>query len=182
MVKAAFAYLGVEIVAVCAGEAKYPRRDIPFVAKSVFLVTIGIYVSSVIFMSLVVPWTNPSLLKIGDDTHHYDGSRSPFIIAIKEAGYKVLPGLANAAFLFMAWTAANTALYAASRTLHGMCYGLDREISWFWWPVGRTRRRNGAPVMAILMSCVPTPLAWLVCATTEPKKVGTLFFSLNKLL
>jgi yeast amino acid transporter len=172
-VKAAFAYIGVEIVAVCAGEAKYPRKDVPFVAKSVFLVTIAIYTFSVMFMTLVVPWTEPSLLKITDNTNKFTGSRSPFIIAIKIAGYKVLPGLVNAAFLFMAWTAANTSLYVASRTLHGMCYGLEKSRSQFFWPLGRTRRRNGAPVMAILASCIPAPLAWLVCSTQEPKEVSS---------
>lgn len=63
---AAFAYIGVEIVAMTAGEAKYPKRDIPFAAKYVWLITVTLYVSSVMFVSLCVPWTNSKLLKLSD--------------------------------------------------------------------------------------------------------------------
>ncbi|KAL8915995.1 MAG: hypothetical protein Q9208_008749 [Pyrenodesmia sp. 3 TL-2023] len=110
---AAFAYTGVEIVAMTAAEAKYPKRDFPFAAKCTWLITIGVYVSSVLFVSLCVPWTNSKLLRPGSK---YTGAVSPFYIAIDEAGIAVIPGLANAGFLFAAWTAANTQLYVASRT------------------------------------------------------------------
>ncbi|KAI4155724.1 MAG: hypothetical protein L6R39_001176 [Caloplaca ligustica] len=152
-----------------AAEAKYPKRDFPFAAKCTWLITIGLYVSSVLFVSLCVPWTNPKLLRPGSK---FTGAVSPFVIAIEEAGIAVIPGLANAGFLFAAWTAANTQLYVASRTLFGMCQGMTPTSNPFLWPLGRTRKKNGAPVMAILASCIFAPLAYLLCATTNAQKVS----------
>lgn len=164
MTIAVFSYVGVEIVAVTAGEARYPRRDISFAMKYVFLITIGLYVFSAIFVSLCVPWTHPDLWAIDASSGGNLGHRSPFFIAIVEAGYSpALRGLVNTGFLFSAWTAANNNLYAASRTLYGMCQGFTKEQNPYFWPLGRTRLSNGAPVIAILASCIFTPLCYLMC-------------------
>ena len=151
-----------------AAEAKYPKRDFPFAAKCTWLITIGLYVSSVLFVSLCVPWDNSKLLR---PSSKFTGAVSPFVIAVEEAGIAVIPGLANAGFLFAAWTAANTQLYVASRTLYGMCQGMTPTSNPFFWPLGRTRKKNGAPVMAILASCIFAPLAYLLCADTNSQKV-----------
>ena len=153
-----------------AGEAKYPKRDIPFAAKYVWIITITLYVSSVIFVSLCVPWTNPKLLNFNDPRSRQTGAISPFLIAIDEAGYTVLPSLINVGYLFAAWTAANTALYVSSRTLYGLCQGMTSSENKYFWPLGRTRKQNGAPVMAILVSCIFAPLAYLQCATENEQK------------
>ncbi|KAL8838647.1 MAG: hypothetical protein Q9170_002055 [Blastenia crenularia] len=155
-----------------AAEAKYPKRDFPFAAKCTWLITIGLYVSSVLFVSLCVPWTNSKLLRPGTA---FTGAVSPFVIAIEEAGIAVIPGLANAGFLFAAWTAANTQLYVASRTLYGMCQGMTPASNPVLWPLGRTRKKNGAPVMAILTSCIFAPLAYLLCADTNAQKLIGVF-------
>ena len=165
MTIAAFAYVGVEIAAVTAGEARYPRRDISFAMKYVFLITAGLYVFSVMFVSLCVRRGQPDLRDLDVLPARRDlGRYSPFFIAIVEAGYSpVLGELANTGFLFCAWTAANNNLYAASRTLYGMCQGFTKEQNRYFWPLGRTRCRNGAPVIAILASCIFTPLCFLMC-------------------
>ncbi|KAI9807433.1 MAG: hypothetical protein M1833_000178 [Piccolia ochrophora] len=171
MTLAAFAYVGVEIVAITAGEAKYPKRDIPFATKYVWLITICLYVFSVIFVSLCVPWTNKSLLTLSAPKMKNTGAASPFVIALDEAGYAVLPGLTNAGFMFAAWTAANTALYVSSRTLYGLCKGMTPVDNPVLWPLGRTRKKNGAPTMAILASCIFSPLAYLLCASKNSQKL-----------
>ena len=153
-----------------AAEAKYPKRDFPFAARCTWLITIILYVSSVLFVSLCVPWDNPNLLK---PDSKFTGAVSPFVIAMKEAGIAVLPGIANAGFLFAAWTAANTQLYVASRTLYGICQGMTPASNPLLWPLGRTRKKNGAPAMAILVSCIFAPLAYLVCATSNAQKVSS---------
>ena len=168
-ISAAFAYTGVEIVAMTAAEAKYPKRDFPFAARWTWIITVFLYVSSVLFVSLCVSWDNQDLLKPGS---HFTGAISPFVIAMKEAGIAVLPGIANAGFLFCAWSGANTQLYVASRTLYGLCQGMTPASNPILWPLGRTRKKSGAPAMAILVSCIFAPLAFLVCATSNAQKVS----------
>ena len=162
-IQSGFAYTGVEIAAVTAAEAKYPKRDFPFAAKCTWIIAISLYFFSVVFVSLCVPWNDPGILNPSAD---FNGNISPFIIAMREAGIAVLPSITNAGFLFSAWTCANTQLYASSRMLFGMCQGMTRESNPWIWPLGRTRKKNGAPVMAILVSCIFTPLSYLLCAKT----------------
>ncbi|RBR04441.1 hypothetical protein FVER53590_29410 [Fusarium verticillioides] len=69
----------------------------------------------------------PSVLGIGvvcspnDPRHTAPGTaRSPFIIAIKNAGIPVLDSIVNALILLSAITAANAFLYSASRNLYSL--------------------------------------------------------------
>jgi len=62
-----------------------------------------------------VPYTDPRLLS---DTGN--ASASPFVIAIDNAGIKALPSIVNAVLLISAWSAGNSDMYAASRTLYAL--------------------------------------------------------------
>lgn len=64
-----------------------PRRNVPRAIKRVYVRIIFFYMTSVIIISLLVPSTDPSL-----NLKNKDASASPFVIAIKEAGIKGLPG------------------------------------------------------------------------------------------
>jgi amino acid transporter len=112
MTIAAFSYFGVEIVAVTASEAKYPRTDLPGAARRVCLLTIGLYVSCVFFVSLNVPYTNEKLPSL---SHQTAAENSPFVIAIRSAGIDVLPGFISGAMLFSSWSTCLTSLFVASR-------------------------------------------------------------------
>jgi len=63
----------------------------------------------------VVPSNDPNLL-------HSTGNaaESPFVIAAKRAGIKVVPSIINFIVLTSAWSAGNSVLLGSSRTLYGM--------------------------------------------------------------
>jgi yeast amino acid transporter len=101
-----YGFIGVELIVITAGEAKYPRRDLPKASRRVYLVTILLYLFSAILIAFNVPFTDPNLLSLSDtNIDDVTGARSPYIIAINNAGIKVLPSFINACFLFAAWTA-----------------------------------------------------------------------------
>jgi yeast amino acid transporter len=55
-VQAAFSFLGTEIVAVTASEAKNPRKNVPKAIKQVFFRILGFYVLGIWVISVLVPY------------------------------------------------------------------------------------------------------------------------------
>lgn len=113
--QAAFSYIGTEIVAICAGEAKNPRRNLPKAIKRVYIRIILFYILGVFIIGLLVPSNEPRL-NLGSGT----AASSPFVIAINRAGIPALPSIINACLLTSAWSAASSDLYTSSRALYGL--------------------------------------------------------------
>lgn len=108
-----FQFMGGEIVLVTAGEARDPRRDLPTAARYMYLLPVGFYLVAILLVGVNVNYLDPRLY------HPYieyfsenrlrgmvTAERSPFVIAIENAGIHVLPGFLDACFLFSALTAA----------------------------------------------------------------------------
>ena len=62
MVTATFAYLGIELVGVTAGESQNPRKTIPRAMKLTFYRILFFYVMSVLLLGMLVPYNSPDLL------------------------------------------------------------------------------------------------------------------------
>lgn len=141
MVSATFAYLGTELVGVTVGEAQNPRKTIPRAIKLTFYRILFFYVISVLLVGTLVPYNSDKLLfATGEST---GASASPFVVAIQLAGIPVLPHILNACILTFVFSAANSDLYIATRTI----YGLSKEgkapkfLSW--------TNRHGVPIYAL---------------------------------
>ncbi|CAE6472092.1 unnamed protein product, partial [Rhizoctonia solani] len=115
MTQAAFSFIGTEIVAIAAGEAKNPRRNLPKAIRRVYIRILLFYIGGTLIIGLLVPSDNPNL-----NLNSGDAAASPFVIAIKTAGIKGLPSVINAALLTSAWSAASSDLYTSSRALYGL--------------------------------------------------------------
>ncbi|KAF8431912.1 amino acid permease [Boletus edulis BED1] len=113
--QAMFAYVGTEAVAIAAAEARNPRRNIPKAIRKVYIRVLVFYIGGVFVIGLLVPSSEGSL-----DLDSGNASASPFVIAFKKAGIKVLPSIINAAILTSAWSAGSSDLYLASRSLYGL--------------------------------------------------------------
>ncbi|PRP80739.1 AAT family amino acid transporter [Planoprotostelium fungivorum] len=118
-IQAAFSYQGTEIVAVTAAEAKNPRKTIPSALRSVFIRILLFYVLGVMVIGLLVPFNDPELLQLNEEDSGTADS-SPFVIFIRRAGISGLPSIINAVILTAAFSAGNSDLYAASRTLYAL--------------------------------------------------------------
>ncbi|KAL6231194.1 hypothetical protein BDW75DRAFT_248064 [Aspergillus navahoensis] len=173
---AAFAYVGVDITAATALEARPDKRDsslrdtahalkgrwpyisVRFVATwTSFLVWI-IYFIAGFLMSLNVEWDNENLPRLSwlgspsdkDDKFKTD---SGFVISAVMSG---IPGLADTftAIIFVtAVFSANTNLYVASRTLFGLTRRIQGDGWRFFAFFGKTNNYQ-VPVRAMLLSLV----------------------------
>ena len=103
------------MVLVTAAEAESPRRDIPVAARYMYLLPTTFYLVAIVLVGICLDYTDPLLPHQHIQTQLSQAHRfvvfttaetSPFVIAIMNAGIKVLPGFLNAAFIFSALTAA----------------------------------------------------------------------------
>lgn len=115
LIQAGFSYQGTELVGIAAGETENPRKTVPSAIRKTFYRILFFFVLTIFFIGLLVPYTDPNLLSDASDA-----SASPFVIAAKLAGVKVLPGLINAVLLTVVLSAANSNVYSGSRILIGL--------------------------------------------------------------
>jgi yeast amino acid transporter len=95
---------------------------------------------------------SPTLL---GNMSHSDASASPFVIAIDRAGISGLPSVINAVILIAAWSAGNSDMYAASRTLHALA--LEGKAP----AIVRKCTKGGLPYVALIITGLFGFLAYL---------------------
>ncbi|KID81925.1 dicarboxylic amino acid permease [Metarhizium guizhouense ARSEF 977] len=118
MVNATFGYLGTELVGVTAAEAQNPRRSIPKAIKLTFYRILFFYCLSVLLVGMIVPYNHEKLAFANKQTT--GASARPFVVATTIAGVSGLPHIINACICVFVFSAANSDLYIASRTLYGL--------------------------------------------------------------
>ncbi|MCJ1432803.1 hypothetical protein MMC27_002160 [Xylographa pallens] len=119
LVNAAFSYGGVEMVAVAAGEAENPRKNIPKAVRRVFWRILFFYVLGSLAIGVLVPYNDPNLLS-AQTAGASGAAQSPWVIAIYRAGIPALPSIINAVILTSASSSANAFLYTGSRYLYAL--------------------------------------------------------------
>ncbi|RSL86081.1 hypothetical protein CDV31_016458 [Fusarium ambrosium] len=119
MVNATFAYLGTELVGVTVAEAQNPRRTIPRAIKLTFYRILVFYCLSVLLVGMIVPWNSDRLLFATTEVKT-NAAASPFVVAAEIAGIKVISHILNACICVFVFSASNSDLYIASRTLYGL--------------------------------------------------------------
>ncbi|OCF32121.1 hypothetical protein I316_06277 [Kwoniella heveanensis BCC8398] len=146
---AAFASIGAEMLAIAAAETTNPRRLIPTALKATWIRIVLFYFCGAFVVSLIVASNDPRLGSAST------AAASPYVIAITEAGIKVLPSIINAAILTSALSAGIGDCYTACRALHSMAgNGTAPKI------FGRTTRW-GSPYVAVITTWALGLLAYL---------------------
>lgn len=121
MVNATFAFLGTELVGVTAGEAQNPRKSIPKAIRLTFYRILVFYILSVLFVGMIVPYNSKALLDaVKAGSKGASAAASPFVAAATVAGINTLPSIINVCILIFVFSASNSDLYIASRTLYGL--------------------------------------------------------------
>lgn len=152
-VTATFAYLGTELVGVTVGEAENPRRNVPRAIKLTFYRILFFYCLSVLLLGMNVAYNDPNLLSA--TTKSNSANASPFVVAIISAGIPGLPDVMNGAILIFVFSASNSDLYIASRTIFGLAVeGKAPAI------LARTDKR-GVPIYALGLSSLFALLAFM---------------------
>jgi len=106
-------YMGVEVIAVTAGEAKHPEESIPRAMRSIVFRLVIFYVLAVAIMLAMTPWNQPGTGITG----------SPFVRALSSVGIRYAASLMNLVVITAALSSANTNLYLTTRMLYSLARG-----------------------------------------------------------
>ncbi|RDL37814.1 putative Dicarboxylic amino acid permease [Venustampulla echinocandica] len=158
---AVFAYLGTELVGVTVGEAANPRKVIPRAIKLTFYRILLFYVVLVFLLGMLVPYNSTELIDSNSNKNSNTASASPFVVAIKLSGIQTLPGIFNACVLLFVFSAANSDLYIASRTLFGLAHEKKAPKIFAY------TDKKGVPIFALGLSVAFCLLAFLGVNTSS---------------
>ncbi|RDL38531.1 Uncharacterized protein BP5553_02871 [Venustampulla echinocandica] len=154
---AVFSFLGAELVGVTVGEAQNPRKAVPRAVKLTFFRIVFFYIILIFLLGLTVPYNSPLLLSannVSDNT--VSAEASPFVVAARLAGVKAVPDIINVCLLAFTFSAANSDLYIATRSLYSLAVeGSAPRI------FSRTNSR-GVPIYALALSAAFCTLAFMI--------------------
>ncbi|MCK1992780.1 amino acid permease [Peribacillus muralis] len=136
-----FSFLGTELIAVTAGEAKDPDIAVPKALKATVFRLATFYVLTIGIMLMIVPWQDAGI------------DKSPFVRVMEILNIPGASGIMNFIILTAALSAMNSQLYASTRMIfslaeHRQAPALFRKVS-----------RNGVPTRALLISTLGIFLA-----------------------
>ncbi|KJA26160.1 hypothetical protein HYPSUDRAFT_199366 [Hypholoma sublateritium FD-334 SS-4] len=163
LTQAAFSYVGTEVVAIAAAEAKNPRRNIPKAVKRVSARIILFYILGTTVIGLLVPSNSPGLnLASTKGT----AAASPFVIAIERAGIKSLPSVINACLITSAASAASSDIYIGSRVLYGLASVGNAPKLFF------KTLKNGLPYAAVMFTSLFCLLGYMGASAGSGRVFG----------
>lgn len=110
---AGFAFQGTEVVGLAAGESDNPRKNVPKAIRQVFWRILIFYVLAIFVIGMLIPYTDPNLLKGGVN----NVAISPFTLVFQRAGFAFAAAVMNAIILTAVLSAGNSAVYVSSRML-----------------------------------------------------------------
>lgn len=137
------------------GESKLPRWNLPRAVNNLGARLFLFFGSTVIFISLLVPYTDPRLLGVSN------AASSPFVIALENAGIKGLPDLVNVVIIIGLCALGAEALFVTSRISTAMArMGMFPQI------FGRVDKK-GRPYVSLMFSgLLCTALTYINCSNT----------------
>ncbi|OJD35172.1 amino acid permease [Diplodia corticola] len=171
-VTAAFAFAGTELVGLAAAETANPRKSLPTAVKQVFWRITLFYIVSLALIGLLVPYNDDRLL---NGSSSADAAASPFVIAINNAGIKVLPSIMNVVIMIAVLSVGNSSVYGSSRTLAALAeQGQAPRILGYI-------DRKGRPMVGIILSAILGLLAFLAADSTAEDKAFTWMLAISGL-
>lgn len=129
-----FAYLGVEMIGVTAGEAKNPKTVIPRAIDTVFWRILLFYVGALFVIMSIYPWN-----EIG-------ANGSPFVLMFEKIGIGPAAGIINFVVLTAALSSCNSGIFSTGRMLFNLAQQKQAPNSF------SKISRSGVPSKAIIFS------------------------------
>ena len=146
VIVAMFSYLGVEAIAVAAGEAQHPEKAVQSAMKTTVLRLVLFYLLTLALMLAIVPWTESAT------------QTSPFVRVMEIINIPYAAGVLNFVVLVAALSAMNSQLYTTSRMMFSLARAKHAPATF------GTTNREGVPVAAILISSLGAAIAMFVNA------------------
>jgi AAT family amino acid transporter len=164
MVFVIFSYMGTEVVAVTAGEAKDPATAVPRAMRTMVGRLILFYLGAIFILICIVPW---NLIQPGSDV-----TASPFVKVFQLTGIPAAAHIVNFVVITAAASSMNCNLYLVSRMMFSLARGGYAPAAF-----GRVGR-HGTPLAALLVSAAGLALALLI-AVFYPDSAYVYLFGIS---
>ena len=152
-------YMGVEVIAVTAGEAQNPAESIPRAMRTIVFRLVIFYVLAISIMLAMTPW----------DQTGSDLTGSPFVRALSILGIPFAAGIMNIVVITAALSSSNTNLYLTTRMLFSLARGRYAP-RWLGHLSG-----NGVPRRALVISTAGM-VAAILLAIYAPKRAFLMLY------
>lgn len=165
LIQASFVIAGPDYVSMSAGEAENPRKVLPAAFNAVFYRLTTFFCLGALCVGILVPYDDAELTAAFENGLP-GAAASPYVVAMNRLRIGVLPHIVNALVLASAFSAGNSYMYCASRSLFGLA--LEGKAPKFLTKTNRI----GVPyncVIAVLLICL---LAFLEVSAGSAKVLG----------
>jgi L-asparagine transporter-like permease len=159
-----FSFLGSEVIAVSAGEAKDPQRAVPRAMETMLARLIIFYVGAIAILVGVIPWTQA---QPGNDI-----TVSPFVRVFEIVHIPAAAHIINFVVLTAALSSMNCNLYMATRMIFSLSRGGYAP------PVLGRVSKKGTPFPALLSSAAGLAIA-LLLSVILPKSAYVYMFGVS---
>jgi amino acid transporter, AAT family len=154
-------YMGVEVIAVTAGEAENPEKSIPKAMRTIVFRLIFFYVLAITVMLAMTPWN-----QTGAGTGL---TASPFVRAFSSVGVPFAATIMNIVVITAALSSCNTDLYLTTRMLFSLSRGK-------YVPASLSKlAKNGVPRRALAISSAGMVAAILLAIYAPGKAFLALY-------
>ena len=159
LIQASFTIAGPDYVSMAAGEAENPRKVMPKAYNAVFYRLTAFFVLGSLAVGINVPYDDQELQNAF--TKGLPGAAaSPYVVAMNRLRIRVLPDIVNAMILASAFSAGNSYVYCASRSLFGLA--LEGKAPRFLTKC----TRNGVPLYCVAVVLAISLLSFLQVSTS----------------
>lgn len=159
VIMAIFSFVGIEIIAVTAGEAENPTVSVPRALRSMWLRLVLFYFLALGVILAVTPWSHASAAVV---------TESPFVKVFSSFGLTAAAAIMNFVIISAAFSGMNTNLYLCTRMLFSLARSNDAPR------LLGTVNKKGTPIYAVLVSTAGV-LAASMTAYVSTKAYNYLF-------
>ena len=154
LIQASFTIAGPDYVSMAAGEAMNPRGVLPRAYNGIFYRITAFFVLGVLCVGILVPYNDP-VMAAAFEQDLPGAAASPYVVAMDRLQIPVLPHIVNAVVLLAAFSAGNSYVYCASRSLYGLA--LDGKAP----RILTTCTKAGVPVYCVMIVLLIALLSFL---------------------
>lgn len=165
LIAAAFTIAGPDYVSMAAGEAENPRSVMPRAFNAVFYRLTSFFMLGALCVGILVPY-NDQTLSDAYTNGEPGAAASPYVVAMNRLGIPVLPHIVNAMVLTAAFSAGNSYVYCASRSLFGLA--LEGKAPKFLTKC----LKNGVPIYSVIVVLLIALLSFLQVSSNTATVLG----------
>ncbi|KAK6951609.1 hypothetical protein Daesc_006131 [Daldinia eschscholtzii] len=153
-IRAAFTIAGPDYVSMAAGEAENPRVVMPKAFNAVFYRLTTFFMLGSLCVGILVPYNDAELTAAYANSAP-GAAASPYVVAMNRLNIPILPHIVNAMVLTAAFSAGNSYVYCASRSLYGLA--LEGKAPKFFTKC----TKKGVPIYCVALVLLIALLAFL---------------------